>query len=352
MSLDIDSVDHSLTHVGRLARLRELAKQQEAVGDARNTTRRRSIRAEGPLESSCVVDACRSCPSPGRSSCPDVARCCNGSDWIDNFEVVDDSRPGDRATIERDFYDRRALRSRGWSLGEIQDILGEPDRRDRQRYLYDRRRVVEIERSTEWRVRHEECWGRPTLRKRGWTDGMIQTFLGEPDALADNPHYRSGPRRRLYLRARCEAAEATPEWQAARPSAAVRSARAAAALRGAMTKRLTALAWVRDTLLPQFKVSDRVRSDSPAELRRAAIAHHNQRAIGRGSDNLADESSAPDFLDRITANYLRHELTNYDWLLAQLRGRVGRDEAYEEIRDEVETAIDDAIDAAVCDIAG
>ncbi|GFG76150.1 hypothetical protein [Mycobacterium botniense] len=37
-----------------------------------------------------------------------------------------------------------------------------------------------------------------TLKQRGWTDGAVKRFLGEPDALVTNPNYRSGPRMRLY----------------------------------------------------------------------------------------------------------------------------------------------------------
>ena len=37
-----------------------------------------------------------------------------------------------------------------------------------------------------------------TLKTRGWTDKLIETFLPIPDKLVTNPHYRSGPKASLY----------------------------------------------------------------------------------------------------------------------------------------------------------
>lgn len=39
--------------------------------------------------------------------------------------------------------------------------------------------------------------GVTTLKNRGWNNAMIEA-IGEPDKLAFNPHYRSGPKRALY----------------------------------------------------------------------------------------------------------------------------------------------------------
>ncbi|MBX9980398.1 MAG: hypothetical protein K2Z76_12605 [Mycobacterium gordonae] len=52
-----------------------------------------------------------------------------------------------------------------------------------------------------------------TLKQRGWTDGAVKQFLGEPDALAMNPNYRTGPKMGLYELARVEAAERSESWQ-------------------------------------------------------------------------------------------------------------------------------------------
>ena len=53
----------------------------------------------------------------------------------------------------------------------------------------------------------ENYLARPQLRERGWTDGLIEKLLGEPDKRKPNPHYRSSPDMSLYLFSRIEAAE-------------------------------------------------------------------------------------------------------------------------------------------------
>lgn len=80
-----------------------------------------------------------------------------------------------------------------------------------------------------------ECTGAPGLKARGWTEAMIRDLLGEPDVLADNPHYKSAAPRRLWLLRRVEAAEAAPEFTERRNRAA--RSRAAAG-KAADTRRL------------------------------------------------------------------------------------------------------------------
>jgi len=72
--------------------------------------------------------------------------------------------------------------------------------------------------------------------------------------------------------------------------------------------------------------------------------HYNARERVWGSAS-ASESSDERFLDRITVNYVRHELTNYDGLLASLHGKVGIAEAKELVRERVYDAICDAYPA-------
>ena len=52
------------------------------------------------------------------------------------------------------------------------------------------------------------------LLRRGWTQGLIEKLLGKPDQLMTNPHHRSGPKMRLYARARVLQAEASPDFRA------------------------------------------------------------------------------------------------------------------------------------------
>lgn len=174
-------------------------------------------------------------------------------------------------------------------------------------------------------------FGRPTLRERGWTDALIARHLGEPDELAPNPHYRSGPPRKLYSIARVEAAEASPGFAADRETATRRreSGRKATA-----TKRAAMLAHLARVAV-SVPVLDR------EELVQQACQHYNRHkediAIDRaerGQETYwspATVDSSPGFLDRICTNFLRHALSSFEDELAAVAGRVGVADAYKEI---------------------
>jgi hypothetical protein len=73
-----------------------------------------------------------------------------------------------------------------------------------------------------------EYWTESTLLKeRGWSKGRIARLLQNPDKLVPNPHYRSGPKMKLYAQSRVLAAEALPEFIAFKNSAQKRAEKAA-----------------------------------------------------------------------------------------------------------------------------
>lgn len=53
------------------------------------------------------------------------------------------------------------------------------------------------------------------LVRRGWTPKAIAALLGEPDELADNPHFTDGAKMKIFRRPRVHAAEATEAFRAA-----------------------------------------------------------------------------------------------------------------------------------------
>ena len=65
----------------------------------------------------------------------------------------------------------------------------------------------------------EELIKHSDLKRRGWTDAMVQQFLVEPDKLVPNPHYPKSAPMRLYAVARVEEAESTDEYREAREAA-------------------------------------------------------------------------------------------------------------------------------------
>ena len=78
-----------------------------------------------------------------------------------------------------------------------------------------------------------------------------------------------------------------------------------------------------------------------ARVRRLAVDAYNDRLIDTEHFEAepASEMSDPAFLERITVNFVRHELTAYDQELEAVAGRVGVQDAVQAIRRKVFAAI-------------
>ena len=166
------------------------------------------------------------------------------------------------------------------------------------------------------------------LRARGWSRGIIERLLGEPDRTRRNRRYRRGPRLHLYRAARVEACEATAEFAALAGRA---ERRRSAALKAAQAKCARLLEQVAATPITVIALP-------PDELRSAAIEAYNS-APQRRRKWQAGAGSDPRFLARITVNYIRHRLTGYDHALAKAAGKVGVREAVALIRRRIFTEI-------------
>ncbi|MDD4866093.1 MAG: hypothetical protein PHQ28_02900 [Mycobacterium sp.] len=180
-----------------------------------------------------------------------------------------------------------------------------------------------------------------TLKQRGWTDGAIKRFLGEPDALVGNPNYRSGPKMRLYDLPRVEAADRSEQWRRWFDTTKTRRAKASAQQSERMnTSRAELSAQINAVVI-------RIPYLAKDELFGAAVAHRNTQsewhAAERGHyhDPATVFSADPAALQRWAVNYLRHVETGYDWLLDSVTGRVGVTEARRLIRERVLDAIAD-----------
>lgn len=165
------------------------------------------------------------------------------------------------------------------------------------------------------------------LRERGWTPGLINTFLGEPDALKRNPHYAKAAPMRLYALARVEAAERSAGFVTARAGSA---RRVNGAKKAVETKRESLLRQV-----AEMQVS--VQVQPVAMVLHLAIEAYNDRLLHteRFEVEPASETSDPAFLERITVNFIRHQLTTYDEKLEEVAGRVGVQDAVRAIRRKV-----------------
>jgi hypothetical protein len=189
--------------------------------------------------------------------------------------------------------------------------------------------------------------GRPTkkpeyipkagLKERGWTDAAIERFLGACDKEAPNPHYRSAAPMRLYLLSRVKKTEDSKRYQQFFEK---NRGRRLGAHKAAETKKQRLISRVE---LWKIDVPSR-----PYErvLKDAIWAYNEFREEKQyASDGTwlswepATKESDPAFLDRITVNYIRHEMTDYDDRLHALFGKIGTYEAHEILNRKIYAAI-------------
>lgn len=162
------------------------------------------------------------------------------------------------------------------------------------------------------------------LREMGFTPTMIARLL-PPPTLKPNPHYRSGPKMKLWEMEAVEAAKLTPEFQNA---LATREKRKAAAQKSTATKRAN--------LLDQYaRIAESIQIEVIPldELERRAIdARQNWYDMHDPyceRDRCAYSADA-ETIARWMVNYIRHHLlSGYDNSVYALRGRTGNGETYQ-----------------------
>jgi hypothetical protein len=142
---------------------------------------------------------------------------------------------------------------------------------------------------------------------------------------------------KLYELKRVEQVEATAAFKAEEEKSA---SRRRAARKAVLTK------WEKTMEYVENEVKTRLPCMSKERLIARACQHYNNQKVARAewcghgwTGNDATKESDPFFLERIAVNYLRHELTGYDFHLDHLRGKVGIDDAYMAIRAGIFAAI-------------
>lgn len=169
-------------------------------------------------------------------------------------------------------------------------------------------------------------------RDYGFTDALIKRFLPEP-ILVDNPFYRSAAPMRMYAVSDVEAAMANPEFEAALEKASRRSASSTAA---AERRRQAFIDYCNgiSITIPVVTYSD---------LKNHALSAKQDWYDLHDSIMPRDAYSADEqTTKRWMVNYLRHECTDYDSILCDFKGKIGRDEGYEIYHARVNNAIEKA----------
>jgi hypothetical protein len=156
------------------------------------------------------------------------------------------------------------------------------------------------------------------LKERGWTDGLIKRFLGDPDATKRNRYRRRYPTR-LYQIGRVEQVEASPEFAAAKSKA---TARSIAAINSAQRRA--------DSLLAEVEAIEISVARIPVQsLRRVAIDKWEAKQFKRGKVKANRREAGEATVRRWMVNHARHHLTEYDALIKGLFAKVGKLRAYE-----------------------
>ena len=179
----------------------------------------------------------------------------------------------------------------------------------------------------------EKFSSRPTLKERGWTDSMINALLPTPDYKRRNPYYRCAGAMKFYSNRRVMLAEQSDEWKRRKAIAERRSEAAT----DAADRR-----WEKMEKFVERIAPPRLRKKPLEKIRKAAYASWSAMRSARGKSTDPLECIDPATLDRISVNYIRHELSSYDQLLDTVKGSVGADYAREALRTAVLTSIADA----------
>ena len=157
------------------------------------------------------------------------------------------------------------------------------------------------------------------LLEQGWTKGLIVKFFSEPDARRTNPQYRSAAPVKLYSIEKVNAVIQTEEYKLARAKVEKRKL---AAKKAADSKRENSLKEC-ENALERIKI-ERI----PLDRLRSLVLNDKQAWYDfNGIERYAHDADE-DTVRRWMVNYIRHNMTNYDYCLSVWKGSVGIKETY------------------------
>lgn len=173
-----------------------------------------------------------------------------------------------------------------------------------------------------------------SLKDRGWTESIIKRYALQHDKEAVNPYYRSAAPIKLYELHKIEAIEATDDFKELR---SITLKRKEAAKKAAETKLQAMKDYVHSIEIQMPKMSRE-------QVFRKAVAHYNDLWECRGCDDkyISDYRVLDnETLERITANMIRHSMTDYEDVLGRSFGKVGIDYAHDYLRAKINQMVHD-----------
>lgn len=165
-----------------------------------------------------------------------------------------------------------------------------------------------------------------SIKARGWTDRLIKTFLGEP-VLSEKPRYRKDSPLKLWNLKEVKAAERNPQFKIEMEKVERRRLSASKAVQTKTKKTLDFI----DSKIDLIEVQ---KIDNNTLLEDTL---HHRREFYECEDAI--EEVDKNTLDRWIVNYIRHELTDYDEQLYNIRGMVGVNKAYIKYKNAVLDAV-------------
>ena len=166
--------------------------------------------------------------------------------------------------------------------------------------------------------------GPGALRQRGWTHALIGELMPDPDALRASSHDPMGAPLRFWSLRRTLSAEADARFADGRRRERAKAPRPSA----------------EDVAAFVAGIEVKVEEVSTEAARERAVASYNrlqeQKYLGK---LVRQEDCDQGFLDRITVNVIRHDMTSYDRDLEALAGRIEWRPAMSAMRERTYAAI-------------
>ena len=154
------------------------------------------------------------------------------------------------------------------------------------------------------------------ISKRKWTDALLKKYMSEPDLIKNNPHYGRASEMKLYKISRVESIEKNEHFLIDFQKTILRRKSSAKMVE---TKK--------DNLLIEiFELPISVEFIPRNELVPLVIDDYNDRNYYKDYLTLRDLDQST--LERLTVNYIRHQLTSYDQCLGLIFSKVGKKEGY------------------------
>lgn len=165
-----------------------------------------------------------------------------------------------------------------------------------------------------------------TVKSYGFTDKLIRELLPEPE-LVVNPHYRSGPKMKLWDATVVESAMKTEIFMAEMEK---RKKRCASAKKAVQTKTSKLQLQV-----DEFVKSVRISRIPLEKLRLAAIRDKQKWYDFNGIYDKFAEDADDATVKRWMVNYIRHNMVEYDREIYDMKGKTGKSLLYFELHNGV-----------------